>query len=92
MRTVANAIALWSDWDRLQDRHAGKQMMGILSASDGLQESERNTTENFDSHGKPKTDPVFDGWLKHHLSQLYDPIIDEPIPADLLRLLEERLG
>ncbi|HEX4506221.1 MAG TPA: hypothetical protein VH722_10865 [Alphaproteobacteria bacterium] len=41
--------------------------------------------------GKPKSDPVFDGWLNHHLSRLYGPIADEPIPNELLRLLEERL-
>ena len=66
-------------------------MMGILSANDVRNDTNCNTTENFDSHGKPNTDPVFDGWLKHHLSQLYDPVISEPIPAELLRLLEERL-
>jgi Anti-sigma factor NepR len=41
---------------------------------------------------KPQNDAVFDGWLNHHLSQLYDPVIQEPIPEDLLKLLEERLG
>jgi hypothetical protein len=43
------------------------------------------------TQGKPQTDAVFDGWLTHHLSQLYDPVIREPIPMDLLKLLEERL-
>lgn len=42
--------------------------------------------------GKPKSDSVFDGWLTHHLSRLYGPVIQEPIPADLLKLLKERLG
>ena len=46
---------------------------------------------SFDRHGKPKADPAFDGWLRHHLCQLYDPVVHEPIPADLLALLEERL-
>jgi len=40
---------------------------------------------------KPQSDAVFDGWLTHHLSRLYDPVVREPIPADLLKLLEERL-
>jgi hypothetical protein len=35
---------------------------------------------------------VFDGWLNHHLSRLYGPVLEEPIPKDLLRLLEDRLG
>lgn len=64
-------------------------MMGILSANGVREDTNCDATENFD--GKPNTDPVFDGWLKHHLSQLYDPVINEPIPAELLRLLEERL-
>ena len=42
--------------------------------------------------GKPKADPVFDGWLNHHLARLYGPVLTEPLPKDLLRLLEERLG
>ena len=45
-----------------------------------------------DPRGKPNADPAFDGWLTHHLGQLYDPVIQEPIPAELLRLLKERLG
>jgi hypothetical protein len=36
-----------------------------------------------------KTD--FDPWLSHHLGRLYDPIIVEPIPPQLLRMLEMRL-
>jgi hypothetical protein len=35
--------------------------------------------------------PVFDQWLTHHLGRLYDPIAQEPIPSELLRLLELRL-
>jgi hypothetical protein len=37
------------------------------------------------------TNPAFDRWLTHHLGRLYDPVIHEPLPADLLRLLESRL-
>ncbi len=66
-------------------------MMGILLANDDHDGPAGESAANCNSLGKPKSDPVFDGWLKHHLSQLYDPIIHEPIPADLLRLLEERL-
>jgi hypothetical protein len=33
----------------------------------------------------------FDPWLSHHLGRLYDPIVQEPIPPELLRLLEIRL-
>jgi hypothetical protein len=41
--------------------------------------------------GKPKSDSVFDGWLNHHLARLYGPVLDEPLPKDLLRLLEKKL-
>ena len=41
------------------------------------------------ANGKPKGNPAFDGWLSHCLGRLYGPVIDEPIPADLLRRLEE---
>jgi hypothetical protein len=36
-------------------------------------------------------DPAFDQWLTHHLRQLYDPVVQEPIPSELIRLLEARL-
>jgi hypothetical protein len=36
-------------------------------------------------------DPAFDQWLTHHLRQLYDPVVQEPIPRDLIKLLEARL-
>jgi hypothetical protein len=39
----------------------------------------------------PRAGPVFDQWLTHHLGRLYDPVVNEPIPAELLRLLEIRL-
>jgi hypothetical protein len=65
-------------------------MMGILIASNERDETQRSTAY-VDSRGKPKDDPVFDGWLTHHLSQLYGPVVNEPIPAELLRRLEERL-
>jgi hypothetical protein len=41
--------------------------------------------------GVTRIEPVFDQWLTHHLERLYDPIVQEPIPAELLRLLELRL-
>jgi hypothetical protein len=41
--------------------------------------------------GAPTGDPAFDRWLNHHLSQLYDPVVQEQLPTDLMRLLQERL-
>ena len=66
--------------------------MGIVLAIDGHVGRGDKKTGDAATRGKPKSDPVFDGWLNHHLSRLYDPVIQEPIPADLLKLLEQRLG
>jgi hypothetical protein len=37
------------------------------------------------------SDANFGQWLTHHLSRLYDPVVNEPLPADLIRALESRL-
>jgi hypothetical protein len=34
-------------------------------------------------------DAAFDRWLQRELSKLYDDALSEPIPDDLLRLLED---
>ena len=39
-------------------------------------------------HGA-KPDEAFDKWLKLGLHQLYDTVTREPVPDDLLRLIEE---
>jgi hypothetical protein len=66
--------------------------MGILLADNQYDGSENKSMAGRITKGKPNSDPLFDGWLTHHLSRLYDPVINEPIPADLLKLLEEKLG
>jgi len=65
--------------------------MGILLAEKGFAIPRKEKVVDMNERGKPKSDPVFDGWLNHHLSRLYGPIVDEPIPDTLLRLLEEKL-
>ncbi len=35
---------------------------------------------------------AFDLWLKRGLHQIYDDVAKEPIPEDLLRLIEEDRG
>ncbi len=64
--------------------------MGIMQASDRRGSPKEQSTVDLTS-GKPKSDQVFDGWLTHHLTRLYGPVTQEPIPANLLKLLEERL-
>ena len=65
--------------------------MGILLADTGCEGPDQTRVVDMNTRGRPKSDPVFDGWLNHHLSRLYGPVLDEPIPANLLQLLEERL-
>jgi hypothetical protein len=62
-----------------------------MQANDGSRSPEDKLTMDL-ARGKPKADQAFDGWLTHHLDRLYGPVIHESIPADLLKLLEERLG
>ncbi len=66
-------------------------MMSIVLAGDGRETPENKNVVDIGPRGKPKSDPVFDGWLKHHLTRLYGPVLEEPIPKDLLRRLEEKL-
>lgn len=33
--------------------------------------------------------PQFENWLSDQLKSLYDPVLDEPLPDDLVKLLEE---
>lgn len=43
---------------------------------------------------KPETtsDQAFDLWLKRGLHQLFDDVANEPIPEELLKLIEEDCG
>jgi hypothetical protein len=66
-------------------------MMSIVLAQDGCKGPANKSIVDIGTRGKPKSDSVFDGWLNHHLSRLYGPVLDEPLPKDLLRLLEEKL-
>jgi hypothetical protein len=44
-----------------------------------------------DADVAPIPDATFNQWLTHHLRRLYDPVASEPLPAELIRLLESRL-
>ena len=41
------------------------------------------------SRKKKTSDLAFDTWLERGLHQLYDGAVNEPLPEDLLRLIEE---
>ena len=45
-------------------------------------------SKNGDKPGARKPEP-FDLWLKRGLHQIYDAVAKEPIPDDLLKLIEE---
>ena len=38
----------------------------------------------------PCSDSAFDQWLTHHLGKLYDPVVNEPLPHELIRLILQR--
>lgn len=40
---------------------------------------------------KPEGDVAFDRWLEDKLRNSYSSVLEEPIPDDLLRLLEQKL-
>ena len=44
--------------------------------------------KGLDKQGAAKPEP-FDLWLKRGLHQIYDDVAKEPIPEDLLKLIEE---
>lgn len=54
-------------------------------------------TKMSDSKGKPKertlnksqpTDTAFDNWLNRGLHQIFDDVMNEPIPPELLKILQ----
>nr|WP_264820738.1 NepR family anti-sigma factor [Acetobacter pomorum] len=38
---------------------------------------------------KKKRDKAFDLWLKRGLHQMFDNVVNEPIPEELLKLIQE---
>ena len=38
--------------------------------------------------GRRAVDPGFDRWLNKQLHQIYDPVLSEAVPEDMMRLLE----
>jgi hypothetical protein len=36
-----------------------------------------------------KRPPQFDNWLSQQLRSLYDPVLEEPLPDDLMKMLED---
>ncbi|WP_025885483.1 NepR family anti-sigma factor [Asaia prunellae] len=55
----------------------------MTGGKDGAPEKPRQA-ENSSEHENP-----FDIWLKRGLHQLFDDVANEPIPEELLRLIEE---
>lgn len=59
---------------------------------DGPEKEMRVPVSHSNIEGRPKSDAALDLWLKHHLSQLYGPVVDDPISDDLLKRLKDCLG
>lgn len=66
-------------------------MDGSFTAYSGCRAPDSALSVSEDTQGDPLADAKFDQWLAHHLKRLYDPVANESIPADLIRLLESRL-
>jgi hypothetical protein len=59
---------------------------------DGLEKEMRVPVSQSNAQGRPKSDAALDLWLKHHLSQLYGPVVDDSISDELLKRLKDCLG
>ncbi|RUT26049.1 hypothetical protein C0V97_08290 [Asaia sp. W19] len=54
----------------------------MTGGKDGAPGKSRQTDQS------PESDNPFDIWLKRGLHQLFDDVANEPIPEELLRLIE----
>ena len=61
-------------WSVVDVKHPDMKQPKVQKASDKL--------------GKAKPEQPFDLWLKRGLHQIYDDVAKEPIPEDLLKLIE----
>jgi hypothetical protein len=41
-----------------------------------------------DGRRAPDAPPAFDAWLTQQLRAIYDPVLDEPLPEQLVRMLQ----
>jgi hypothetical protein len=64
-------------------------MDGLQLKPDGHEET--RSKELYQQTESAVSDANFGQWLAHHLSRLYDPVVNEPLPADLIRALESKL-
>ena len=64
-------------------------MDGLQVAMEGQEEA--RSEELYQQSESAVSDANFGQWLTHHLSRLYDPVVKEPLPADLIRALESKL-
>ncbi len=59
-------------------------------AATGMDQDEKSQVPPPDAAPKAsKPEDAFDVWLQRSLHELYDSVTSEPIPAELLRLIEE---
>jgi hypothetical protein len=73
--------------DRVRKRDAGASR----PAADGPETAKPATDRPLADRAveRLKKPPQFDNWLSDQLKSLYDPVLEEPLPDDLMRMLEE---
>lgn len=60
-----------------------------MTAADDMPRAERSQPT---PKKKRKADSAFDLWLQRGLHKMFDDVANEPVPDDLLRLIEDDRG
>ncbi len=50
---------------------------------------ERSSDDASRAEASAKTNPAFDSWLENKLHKMFDAVASEPLPPDLVKLLEQ---
>jgi hypothetical protein len=67
---------------------AGGRLMQAVGGMDVKQSSPARPASGRGAERADGPESAFDLWLNHRLHQLYDSVAQEPLPPELLRLIE----
>jgi hypothetical protein len=73
-------------------RETGQELAGFCSEQWDVKHPDMKAPTSKKPKGKAKADGVnspFDTWLNRGLHKMYDDVAQEPIPDDLLKLIED---